>query len=55
MNSEEVEQGLAGWVGGWLAGWLGGWLLAAGWLAGWPVKFAPQLTNNKIRATTNQH
>ena len=25
-----------------------------GWLAGWPIRFVPQLINNKIRATANQ-
>ena len=24
------------------------------WLAGWPMRFVPQLTNNKIRAEANQ-
>ena len=51
----------AGWLAGLLAGcWLAGWL-AAGWLAGRYrpchriplIKFVPQKTNNKVRATAN--
>ena len=31
------------------------WPLMAGGLAGWPVKLVPQNTNNKFRATADQH
>ena len=40
---------LAGWLVGSLAGRLAGWLLA-----GWPKTLVPQLTNNKIRVTSEQ-
>ena len=51
----------ASWLAGWLLdGWLAGCWLAATWLAGCcmaasPLRLVSQKTNNKVRATTNQH
>ena len=36
---------------GCIAGWLPGW--RPGGLLGWPIRFAPQNTNNKIRAAAD--